>query len=88
MIEIKQSRKLHESGFRLMQIASNSNEVEVINEAADVLHIGFKDWLDGLHLDITSKGVIRIWSNNFDLIPDKKFSGSDSIFMVAPKENK
>ena len=23
-----------------------------------------------------------------DLIPDKKFSGSDSIFMVAPKENK
>lgn len=88
MIEIKQKRKLHESGFRLMQIVNSSNEVEVINEAADVLHIGFKDWLDGLHLDITSKGVIRIWSNNFDLIPDKKFSGSDSIFMVAPKENK
>jgi hypothetical protein len=88
MIEIKQSRKLHESGFRLMQIANSSNEVEVINEAADVLHIGFKDWLDGLHLDITSKGVIRIWSNNFDLIPDKKFSGSDSIFMVVPKGDK
>ena len=88
MIEIKQSRKLHESGFRLMQIANSSNEVEVINEAADVLNIGFKGWLDGLHLDITSKGVIRIWSNNFDLIPNKKFSGSDSIFMVAPKENK
>jgi hypothetical protein len=32
--------------------------------------------------------VLMNYANNFDLVPDKKFSGSDSIFMVAPKENK
>ena len=86
MIEIKQSRKLHDSGYRLMQITNSSKEVEVINEAADVLHIGFNDFFDGLHLDITDKGVIRIWSNSFDLIPNKHFNLSDSIFMVVQKE--
>lgn len=85
MIEIKQSRKLHDSGFRLMQITDDETN-EVINTSADVLHIGFKDWLDGLHLDITRQGIIRIWSNKYKLEPQKQFRCSDSVFMVVEKE--
>ena len=85
MIEIKQSRKLHESGYRLMEISYSdaNNQTEIINHGADVLHIGFKNWLDGLHLDITKKGVIRIWSNDNKLIPERKYKYSDSVFMVG-----
>ena len=81
MIEIKQSRKLHSSGYRLMEI-TDAETNEIINASADVLHIGFSGWLDGLHLDITKKGIIRIWSNDYNLIPDKTFACSDSVFML------
>lgn len=57
MIEIKQSRKLHSSGYRMMEVSFNN---EILSSSSDVLHIGFKDWLDGLHIDITKKGIIRI----------------------------
>ena len=87
MIEIKQSRKLHDSGFRLMQITDDETN-EVINTSADVLHIGLNNWLDGLHLDITKQGIIRIWSNNFKLEPQKQFSCSDSVFMIKRKETR
>ena len=85
MIEIKQSRKLHSSGYRTMQITDGETN-EVINEAADVLHIGFKDWLDGFHLDITKEGIIRIWHNKYKLKPLKQFSCSDSVFMLTNEE--
>lgn len=58
----------------------------IAEEIADVLHIGFKDWLDGLHLDITRQGIIRIWSNKYKLEPQKQFRCSDSVFMVVEKE--
>ena len=68
-----------------MQITDGSTN-EIINTSADVLHIGFGDWFDGIHLDIDRHGIIRIWSNNYDLKPQKEFSCSDSVFMVRPKE--
>lgn len=85
MIEIKQSRKLHSSGFRTMQITDGQTG-EVINEAADVLHIGLKDWLDGFHLDITKEGIIRIWHNKYKLKLLKRFSHSNSVFILTNEE--
>lgn len=82
MIEIKQSRKLHPSGYRLMEISCND---KVLTHSADVLHIGFSNWLDGLHLDIDKKGVIRIWSRNFKLVGDEKFKCSDAVVMKGEK---
>ena len=80
MIEIKQSRKLHESGYRFMEVSYND---EILSSSADVLHIGFKDLFDGLHLDITKKGIIRIWSDDYELIPDKKFTCSDVVIRIG-----
>lgn len=80
MIEIKQSRKLHESGYRLMEVSYND---EILSSSADVIHIGFKDLFDGLHLDIDKKGIIRIWSNDYELIPDKKFKYSDVVIRIG-----
>ena len=80
MIEIKQSRKLHKSGYRLMEVSYND---EILSSSADVVHIGFKDYFDGLHLDITKKGIIRIWSNDYELIPDKKFRYSDVVIRIG-----
>ena len=82
MIEIKQSRKLHESGYRLMEISSDG---EVINSAADVLHINFSNLFDGLNLDIEKNGTIRIWSNVYDLKPDKLYCYSDSVFKIEKR---
>ena len=88
MIEIKPSRKLHCSGYRLMQIKNiaKDNVNEVINETADVLHIGFEHSFDGINIDITKNGIIRIWSDNYDLIPNKYYRCSDSVFMLRPKK--
>lgn len=85
MIEIKQSRKLHESGYRLMEVSYND---EILSSSADVVHIGFKDYFDGLHLDIDKKGIIRIWSWNYNLVPNKSFRHSDTVVMIGEKLNK
>ena len=87
MIEIEQRRKLHDSGYRLMTITYSNQKIadEVMSKGADVLHIGFNDWLDGIHLDITRKGIIRIWSNNYELEPVPQCGISDVFFMVKPK---
>ena len=87
MIEIKQSRKLHDSGYRLLQIKDTEIN-EIINTSADVLHIGFNNWLDGIHLDIDRHGTIRIWSNNFKLTPCKEFSCSESVFMISERKER
>lgn len=84
MIEIKTSRKLHSSGYRMMEVSFND---EILSSSSDVLHIGFKDWLDGLHLDIDKKGVIRIWSWNYNLVPNKNFQCSDTVVMIGEKIN-
>ncbi len=84
MIEIKQSRKLHSSGYRMMEVSFNN---EILSSSSDVLHIGFKNWLDGLHIDITKKGVIRIWSWDYNLIPNKNFKYSDTVVMIGEKIN-
>ena len=84
MIEIKTSRKLHSSGYRMMEVSFND---EILSSSSDVLHIGFKDWLDGLHLDIDKKGVIRIWSWNYNLVPNKNFRCSDTVVMIGEKIN-
>ncbi len=85
MIEIKTSRKLHPSGYRMMEVSFND---EILSSSSDVLHIGFKDWFDGLHLDIDKKGVIRIWSWNYNLVPNKNFRYSDTVVMIGEKLNK
>lgn len=83
MIEIKQSRKLHDSGYRLMNITNNG---ETVSCCADVLHIGFKDWLDGLHLDIDRHGTIRIWSNRQEINTIPRFSSSDAIVIMGEEK--
>ena len=82
MIEIKTSPKLHNSGYKMMEVAFNN---EILSSSSDVLHIGFQDWLDGLHIDITKKGVIRIWSWNYNLVPAKNFKGSDTVVMIGDR---
>ena len=86
MIEIKQSRKLHSSGFRTMQI-TDAESGDIINTSADVLHIGIGNWLDGVHLDITKQGIIRIWSNKYKLEPQRQYSHSDCVFMIKEETN-
>ena len=83
IIEIKTSRKLHSSGYRMMEVSFND---EILSSSSDVLHIGFKDWFDGLHLDIDKKGVIRIWSWNYKLVPVKSFRHSDTVVMIGEKQ--
>jgi hypothetical protein len=87
MIEIKQSRKLHESGYRLMEVTYSDKDkpAEVINDEADVIHLGFGHMFSDIRIDITKKGVIRIFSDVFDIKPDKMWRGSDSVFRVTPK---
>lgn len=81
MIEIKQSRKLHDSGYRLMNITNNG---KIVSKCADVLHIGLNDWLDGLHLDITKDGTIRMWSNRQEINTiSKSPTISDAIVMLG-----
>lgn len=82
MIEIKQSRRLHGSGYRLMEISSDG---EVINTHADVIHIHSGNMFDGLNIDITKNGIIRIWSHKFDLEPDRTYRYSDSFFKLIER---
>lgn len=65
-----------------MGVAFNN---EILSSSSDVLHIGFQDWLDGLHIDITKKGVIRIWSWDYNLVPAKNFRGSDTVVMIGDR---
>lgn len=82
MIEIKQSRKLHSSGYRMMTIKGDD---KVISECADVLRINFGNLFDGLNLDITKDGTIRIWSYKYDLVAQEHHHLSDVIFQLRDK---
>ena len=79
-IYIIQERKLHDSGFRLMNIIGHTDYDEklkdfkyyLISECSDVVDFEplFDDLINGnydmcdLHLDINRNGLIHIWTNS------------------------
>jgi hypothetical protein len=89
MIEIKQSRKLHDSGYRLMEVKNipydKNDKEEIISSCADVIHIYFGNLLDGISLDITDQGIIRVVSNNYKLVPNKNFRCSEVFFKIEKR---
>lgn len=92
IIEIKTSRKLHSSGYRMMEVSFND---EILSSSSDVLHIGFKDWLDGFDYSKSERlqdifTIARNLGFNVDLCDLPKCFGekctvlyekSDKVFM-------
>ena len=102
-IFIVQERKLHDSGYRLMNIIGHTGydkdkkdfEYYLVSECSDVVDFAplFESYVKhnynmcDLHLDINSNGIIHIWTNSNKYLKCEMPHISSCIFEIVEVEN-
>ena len=61
ILQIKPTRKLHESGFRILKVFVDSEYDKPLSEMCDVIDLDING--TSVRIDVDRSGYIRIWSN-------------------------
>lgn len=69
MIYILPTNKNHDSGYKIMYIVGVKDDKNyLIGTYSDVVDIGWNSNVpEDIHIDCVANGIIRIWSNNYNL---------------------
>lgn len=85
MLQIKPTRKLHESGFRILKVFVDGEDDKPLSKMCDVIELSVNG--TKVKIDVDRSGYIRIWSDGNKIKTEENQYSTVSVQMEKNYDN-
>ena len=85
ILQIKPTRKLHDSGFRILKVFVDDEYDKPLSEMCDVIDLSING--TSVRIDIDRSGYIRIWSSGNKIKTEEVQYSTVCVRLEKPNEN-
>lgn len=83
ILQIKPTRKLHESGFRILKVFVDEEYDKPLSKICDVINLDVNG--ASVRIDVDKSGYLRIWSSGYKIKTEEQ--QHDTVSVLLEKEN-
>lgn len=85
ILQIKPTRKLHDSGFRILKVFVDEEYEDPLSNTCDVVDLEINGV--SVRIDVDKSGYIRIWSSSFNLKTQEQQYDTVTVFLESKNDN-
>lgn len=86
MLQIKPTRKLHDSGFRILKVFVDNEDDKPLSKMCDVIDLSVNG--TKVRIDVDRSGYIRIWSDGNKITTEENQCSTVSVRFEKIGEDK